>query len=154
MARIQPANETNVAEIVSVVNDAFQVESDFRAGDRTSADEVAQLMNEGQFLIATRDQQVAGAVFVRVNGSTGHFAMLAVRPSLQRLGLGHALIEAAEGYCRSLGCTRMTLTTGSVRRELLERYSKQGYTITSVEPVSPDGPFRKPIEMVSMAKEI
>jgi GNAT superfamily N-acetyltransferase len=111
-------------------------------------------MNEGQFLIATRDQQVAGAVFVRVNGSTGHFAMLAVRPSLQRLGLGHALIEAAEGYCRSLGCTRMTLTTGSVRRELLERYSKQGYTITSVEPVSPDGPFTKPIEMVSMAKEI
>jgi GNAT superfamily N-acetyltransferase len=154
MAQIQQANESNIVDIVSVVNDAFQVETDFRAGDRTSTDEVAQLVHHGQLLIAIHDQQVAGVVFVRVDGTTGYFGMLAVRPSLQRLGLGRTLIEAAETYCRSRGSTRMTLTTPSVRRELLDRYGKLGYTITSVEPVSPVGPFTKPIEMVSMAKEI
>lgn len=154
MAQIQQASQTNIAEIVSLVNDAFQVETDFRTGDRTSADEVAQLMHGGRFLIALHDQQVAGVVFVRINGSMGYFGMLAVRPRLQRLGLGRTLIEAAEDYCRSRGCTRMTLSTSSVRRELLDRYGKLGYRITSVEPVSPEGPFTKPIEIVKMAKEI
>jgi ribosomal protein S18 acetylase RimI-like enzyme len=154
MARIQEANETNIAEIVSVVNDAFQVEADFRAGDRTSPDEVIQLMHEGQFLVAIHDQQVAGAVFAGVNGSTGYFAMLAVRPSLQRLGLGRTLIKAAEDHCRSRGCTRMSLNTGSVRREVLDLYRRLGYRITSIEPASAEQPFTKPIEIVSMLKEM
>jgi GNAT superfamily N-acetyltransferase len=154
MAQIQPANETNIAEIVSVVNDAFQVEANFRAGDRTSIEEVTQLMHDGQFLIAIHDHQVAGVVFVRVNENTGHFAMLAVRPNLQRLGLGGALIEAAEDYCRSRGCRRMTLSTSSVRPELLDRYGRLGYTIMSLATASSVGPFTKPIEIVSMAKKI
>ena len=154
MPRIRQANETNIAEIVSLVNDAFQVETDFRAGNRTSTDEVTQLMHDGQFLIAVHDQQVAGIVFAKVVGNTGYFGMLAVRPGLQRLGLGRTLIEAAEDHCCSRGCTLMTLSTGSARRELLDLYGRLGYRITSIEPASPDRRFTKPIEIVSMAKQI
>jgi len=154
MAKIERANETDIAEIVLVVNDAFQVEADFRAGDRISPDEVARLMHEGEFFITRDDEQVTGAVFVRVNEGTGYFGMLAVRPGLQGLGLGRMLIEAAEEYCRSRGCTRMTLSTGSMRGELLNHYGKLGYVVTSVEPASPDQPFTKPIEIVRMAKAI
>jgi len=154
MLEIHQAKETDIAEIVAIVNDAFQVENDFRAGNRTSTAEIRQLMEGSQFLKAMHDQQMAGVVLVRLNEKTGYLGMLAVRRGLQRLGIGRALIEAAENYCRSRGCTRMTLSTGSVRRELLDRYHKLGYTITSIDPVSSDGRFTKPIEIVKMAKAI
>lgn len=154
MAQLQEANGANIAEIVSVVNEAFQVEADFRSGERTSTDEVMQMMRAGQFFVAIHDQRIAGVVFARADGATGYFGMLAIRPELQRCGLGRMLIKAAEDYCRSHGCTRMTLSTGGVRRELLDRYGRLGYTITSVEPASSEQPFTKPIEIVKMAKEI
>lgn len=154
MAPVRIADEADIANIVAIVNHAFEVESDFRAGERTSAVEIARLMQSSTFLIAMRDNQVAGAVLVRVNGSTGYFGMLAVRPGLQRLGIGRALIEAAENHCREHGCTTMTLSTGSTRRELVERYQKLGYAIASVEPSPPGGPFSKPIEIVKMAKPL
>lgn len=80
--------------------------------------------------------------------------MLAVWPELQRLGIGRALLEAAETYCRANGCTEMTLSTGSMRQELIVRYRKLGYTVSSIEPASPDGPFVKPIEIVRMTKPL
>jgi hypothetical protein len=46
MAKIERANEADVTEIVSVRNDAFRVEADFRAGDRTSPDEVISGMTD------------------------------------------------------------------------------------------------------------
>jgi hypothetical protein len=60
--------------------------------------------------------------------------------------IGRALLEAAEDHCRARGCTEMTLSTGSVRRELVDRYGRLGYRVTSIEPAPPDGPFTKPID--------
>ena len=154
MPLVRRANESDIAEIVTVVNAAFEVESDFRGGERTSPADVARLIQSDTFLVATEDEQIAGAVLVRVDGTTGYFGMLAVRPVLQRLGVGRALLEAEEDYCRERGCTEMTLSTGSFRRELLDRYAKFGYKVTNVEPAPPDGPFTKPIEIVKMAKPL
>lgn len=154
MPQIREANESDIAGIVAVVNAAFQVENEFRGGDRTSRAEISLLIQSSTFLVATHDEEVTGAVLVRINERMGYFGMLAVRPGLQRLGIGHALLEAAEDYCRARGCTKMTLSTGSVRRELLDRYAKLGYTVTSIEPASQDGPFTEPIEIVKMAKPL
>lgn len=167
MPQIRQAKQSDITAIVSIVNAAFEVEKEFRGGDRTSVAEISQLMQRSTFLIAINNDatnngvtddgemhndEVSGAVMVRVNGMTGYFGMLAVQPGLQRSGIGRALLEAAEEYCRVRGCTEMTLSTGSVRRELLDRYAKLGYKITSIEPAPKDGPFTKPIEIVKMAK--
>jgi len=154
MPQIRQANDADIAEIVEVVNAAFEVERDFRAGNRTSAAEIARLMRSSTFLIATHNERAAGAILVRITGATGYFGMLAVHPQLQRLGIGRALLEASEDYCREHGCTEMTLSTGSVRRELLDRYARLGYSVTSIEPAPPDGPFTKQIEIVKMAKRL
>ena len=58
----------------------------------------------------------------RDNGTSGYLGMLAVDPSQQRFGVGRALLVAAENHCRERGCTEMTLSTGSVRHELLPYY--------------------------------
>lgn len=154
MPEIRDANETDADDIVAVVNAAFQVESKFRAARRTSAAEILPLMQRGTFLVAIRENLIAGAVLVRINGTTGYFGMLAVWPELQRLGIGRALLEAAEDYCRTRICTEITLSTGSFRQELVERYQKLGYKITSIEPSPPEGPFTKAVEIVKMAKEL
>jgi GNAT superfamily N-acetyltransferase len=154
MLRIREANSGDIAEIVDVVNDAFRVERDFRAGERTSVAEVSRLIESSHWLVAIHDEQLAGAVLVRVEGTTGYFGMLAVRPSLQGLGIGRALVEAAEEYCRARGCTTMTLSTGSVRHELLRHYDKLGYKVASVDPAPRDGPFTKQIDIVHMLKRL
>jgi GNAT superfamily N-acetyltransferase len=117
--RIQRASEADIPEIVNIVNAAFQVERDFRMGVRTSFADVKRLMEGNTFLVAVQDDQVVGAIMVRVNESTGYLGMLSVRPGLQGSGIGRALLQEAEALCRAQGCTEMTLTTGSVRRELL-----------------------------------
>jgi GNAT superfamily N-acetyltransferase len=154
MAQVRRADENDIAEIVSVVNAAFEVERDFRGGDRTSIAEISRLMENNTFLVAILDGQLAGAVLVRANGPIGYFGMLAVQPGLQRSEIGRALLEAAEDYCRVRGCTEMTLSTGSVRHELLDRYARHGYKVTSIEAAPKDGPFTKPIEIVKMAKPL
>lgn len=52
------------------------------------------------------------------------------------------------------GCTEMSLSTGSVRRELFPYYEKFGYRITSVEPAPAGAPFTKPIEIVKIVKPL
>lgn len=154
MLTIRNATESDILKIVSIVNAAFQVERDFRAGDRTSPAEITRLMQTDIFLLAIAQERIAGAVQVRVNGTTGYFGMLAVDPTLQRLGIGRALCEAAEDHCRNHGCTEMTLSTGSVRRDLLPYYAKLGYKITSVKPAPEGTPFTKAIEIVRMVKPL
>jgi GNAT superfamily N-acetyltransferase len=154
MPRIRQAVEGDIAEIVAVVNAAFQVESEFRAGDRTSLADISRLMQSSMFLVAAEDESVVGAVLVRITGATGYFGMLAVRPGLQRSGIGRALLEAAEDYCRAHGCVEMTLSTGRVRQELLRYYGKMGYAVTSIETAPEGAPFTRPIEIVRMAKAL
>ena len=154
MPQIRRANESDVAEIVAVVNNAFQVESGFRSVERTSVEEITRLIKDSVFLVATHNDQIAGAVLVRIKQTIGYFGMLAVQPGMQRLGIGRALLEAAENHCRTHGCIEMTLSTGSFRRELVDRYSRLGYTVTSAEPAPKDGPYSKPIEIVKMAKRL
>jgi ribosomal protein S18 acetylase RimI-like enzyme len=154
MTAVRKATERDVPEIVAVVNAAFRVESDFRAGERTSSAEILRLMQSDTFLVALEQERITGSVQVRIDELTGYFGMLAVDPSRQRSGVGRALLEAAENYCREYGCSEMTLSTGSVRRELFPYYEKFGYQIISVHPAQNEGPFTKPIDIVKMAKRL
>ena len=66
MLTICRATPREVAEIAAIVNAAFQIESNFRAGERTSAVEVSRLMESSTFLVAREGETVFGAVQVRI----------------------------------------------------------------------------------------
>lgn len=68
-----------------------------------------------------------------------------VRPILR-------LVLTKGGNLRPVQTGFVSQLTGSFRRELLDRCAKFGYTVTSIEPAPPDGPFTKPIEIVKVAK--
>jgi ribosomal protein S18 acetylase RimI-like enzyme len=143
----------DVAAIVAVINEAFEVEREFRRGERTSAAEIGALLARDTFLVDEREGRVVAAVHVRATGDTGYFGMLAVLRGAQGSGIGRALLDEAERHCREAGCTRMTLSTGEDRKDIIPWYQRLGYRITKIEP-STSSAWSRPINVVHMEKPL
>ena len=156
MFTIRVALVEEADEVARIINAAFEVERPFRLrGDRTSTEDVRQLMSSGNtFFLAEENRRIVGTVYVRINGQTGYFGMLSVDPTLQRNGIGRALREHAEAFCKQRGCREMTLTTGDFRTELLPYYARAGYRVVSTEPGSPEWSMRNEFRIVHMAKAL
>jgi ribosomal protein S18 acetylase RimI-like enzyme len=150
---IRQAKEEESEEIARIINVAFEIEREFRQGERTSASEIRDLIGRGSLLVADHDGRLIGAIEVRVRGATGYFAMLAVDAPSRRGGVGRELVQAAEEHCRRAGCTVMTMSTGEDRRELIPYYEKMGYRVTSIEP-STKAAFKHAIRVVNMEKPL
>jgi predicted N-acetyltransferase YhbS len=153
---IRPAGEQDAERIAAVVNAAFEVERPMRAsGERTSAEGVRDEMQHGAFFIAEQQGRLVGSVLVRITGTTGYFGMLAVEPAVQRSGIGRALREHVEAYCKARGCLQMTLRTGDFRTELLPYYSRAGYRVVCYEAsAGATWNLLEPFQIVHMAKEL
>ena len=156
MFTIRVAGSEEADPIARIVNAAFEVERPFRLhGERTSQENVRQLMRDGRtFFVAEEDGRIVGAVFVRITGTTGYFGMLSVDPALQRSGIGRALREHAEEFCKQHGCSEMTLTTGEFRTELVPYYTRAGYKIVGTEPGPAEWSMRSGFRIVHMAKPL
>ena len=150
---IRKADQRDASGIARVVNAAFEVEREFRTGERTSPAEIARLLERDVFFVAEEEGGLTGAVHTSIDGATGYFGMLSVDPALQRGGVGRALLAAAEEHCRKAGCTKMTMSTGEDRTELIPYYERVGYRVTSIEP-SESPAFKHPIRIVKMAKDL
>jgi GNAT superfamily N-acetyltransferase len=150
---IRRAEEREAGEIARIINAAFEVEREFRQGARTSPAEISRLIERDVVLVAEEDGRLTGAVHTVVDGATGYFGMLSVDPDLQRKGVGRALLAAAEEHCRRAGCTKMTMSTGEDRTELIPYYQRLGYRLTHVE-ASTSPAFKRPIRVVHMTKDL
>jgi ribosomal protein S18 acetylase RimI-like enzyme len=150
---IRLATATEADEIARIINAAFEIEREFRQGERTSPSEIRKLINRETFLVVEQMGRLIAVVEVRVEGTTGYFGMLAVDPSARRVGVGRVLVEAAEKHCRGTGCTVMTLSTGEDRTELIPYYEKMGYRVTAIEP-STSAAFKRVIRIVKMEKPL
>lgn len=150
---IRLAVEAEAEEIARIINAAFEIEREFRRGERTSAKEIRELIAREEVVVAEEGGRVLGAIEVRIDGPIGYFGMLAVDAWARRGGIGRALVEAAEEHCRRAGCTEMTLSTGENRAELIPYYRRMGYRVTATEP-STNPAFKRPIGVVHMAKPL
>ncbi len=157
MFTIRPADVRDIEAITAVTNAAFAVERPMRAsGERTSVQGVREEMQRGSpFFVAEQEGRIVGSVMVRIQGATGYFGMLSVEPGLQRAGIGRALREHAEAFCKQRGCTEMTLSTGDYRTELLPYYARAGYREVSREPSSGAAwNLSRPFHIVHMSKPL
>jgi mannitol-1-/sugar-/sorbitol-6-phosphatase len=128
--------------MVALINSAFAIEK-FLDGERTNQGQLKQMMQKGEFLLASDEsRRLVASVYVEVRGARGYFGMLSVDPRQQGNGLGRKMVEAAEAYCRAKGCRAMDLTVLSLRPELPPLYRKLGYLESGVEEFRPGRAFK------------
>ncbi len=154
---IRPATNEDIAAIVRLVNRAFEVELFFLNGDRTSLENVAEMMAKGEYLLAESPEgQLLGCVYFEKRGERAYFGMLSVDPALKGTGLGRLLIEAVENHACKLGCVAMDITVVNLRTELPPYYRRFGYEISGELP--PPEPMRVrskvPCHLVRMSKSL
>ena len=145
-----------MAQMIAVVNAAFAIET-FLDGTRTDEGRMAEMMTTGEFLVAeTEASKIVACVYVERRGEHGYFGMLSVDPTYQQNGLGRAMVEAAENYCRRQGCSKMDITVLSLRPELLPFYCHLGYVETGTEEFHPSRPPKAGIEChcIVMSKQL
>lgn len=151
---IRTADERDADAIARVVNAAFEVEAFFKIGDRTSEDDIRDLMRRGEFLVIDSDAPdvLAASVYTTVEGGRGYFGMLSVDPARQGTGLGRALIDTAESRARARGCDRMEIHVVNLRRELPPLYRRFGYVECGELPFTDTDRASMPCHFIVMRK--
>jgi len=81
------------------------------------------------FFVGAFEGRVAATVMVGYDGHRGWIYKLAVRPDLQRKGIGTQMMEHAEGWLRQQGCLRVKLQIDAARGGVAEFYKKLGYEV-------------------------
>lgn len=131
----------DVPAIVALVNSAYRgesgkrgwtTESDFLDGQRTDGEEVARLLDaEGSMiLLGEMDGELVASVHLERHEEEAYLGMLAVRPGWQNLGVGKAVMAAAEERAAAWGAAKMLMTVITLRHELIAFYGRRGYART------------------------
>lgn len=89
-------------------------------------------LDDDLLLVALDGKQVVGTVMVGYDGHRGWVNYLAVAPSKQRQGLGHALMDEAERRLVELGCPKLNLQVRSDNAAAAGFYEALGYRIDEV----------------------
>jgi GNAT superfamily N-acetyltransferase len=159
MAAVRVATEADVPALVRLINLAYRVEDFFLHGDRTQASEIRSLLTDDCFLVVDgapssdgAPAELAGAVYIAIDGDRGYFGMLAVNPARQGTGLGRALVTAAEDHCRRRGCRWLDLSVVDLRTELPPFYYKLGYKEFGVSPFPEPARLTRPAQLIRMTK--
>jgi ribosomal protein S18 acetylase RimI-like enzyme len=149
---VRRATSADAAALAVLVNAAFAVEEFFVDGDRTSAAELAKMMDAGMFLVLDHsDGRIAAAVYV--DAGSGYFGMLSVLPELQGHGLGKRLVRIAEALCEASGCATMSIRIINLREELARWYRSLGYRETGVTPYTHRS-LKRPAHFVEMQRSL
>jgi predicted N-acetyltransferase YhbS len=154
IAGIRAATPEEAPALAALINAAFQVESFFVEGDRTSTDEVRALMDKGSFLVAEREGSLAGCVYVEGRGARGYFGLLAVDPARTGAGLGRALVAAAEEHIRRGGGEAVDISVVDLREELPPFYRRLGYVETGTAPFPSVARATRPCHFILMSKRL
>lgn len=159
---VRLATAADVDALVRVINRAYLVEAHIFHGDRTNEAEIRGRLGRPNacFLViddtdpASATGTLAGAVYVEVRGKRSYFGMLSVDPARQGLGLGRALITAAERRCRAAGSEFMDIDVVDQRAELPGFYAAFGYSATGATPYPHTEATKVPVSMVHMTKAL
>jgi len=164
---IRTAGPDDAAALASLINAAFVVEAFFKIGDRTSADEIAELMEAGgEFLVldasepgtgtgtGTGTGALTGCIYLQCDGDRAYFGMLSIHPRRQRQGAGRRLIDAVEARARERGCRFIDIHIVNLREELPDYYRRLGYIETGTLPFSEPERASKPCFFIVMTKRL
>ena len=151
---VREATASDLPEIVSLINRAFEVERFFKAGDRTNAETVWQNMRDGKFLVLREGELMIACVWMKITGDRAYLGTLSVDPSRQKSGMGARMMREAESYARANGCRVLDIRIVNLRTELPAIYRKFGFVETGTEVLQDTEKFTQPVHFVRMSKEL
>lgn len=115
-------------------------EADLIDGPRTTrALLAADLADPSITILVAGDVLGCASVTHEAGASTASFGLFAVRPDLQRGGVGSALLRAAEDHARQRGADTMEMCVIDRRAELIAWYERRGYARTGESRPFPYG---------------
>lgn len=108
------------------INRVFARDNYFKRTERTNAEQVAEYLQKGTFLLKEDGDGLLGLIYIelRVNGH-GYIGMVAVDPDRQSRGAGTEFMKAGEQLCRDHDCRLIEISVIDRRPELLAWYQKQ-----------------------------
>lgn len=151
---LREASAADVEAIVLLINRAFAVERFFKNGDRTTPEQVRQMLQDGKFLLLHDGAELIACVFVKVTGERGYLGTLSVEPKWQRSGLGRRMMAEAEAYFRASGCKVVDIRLVNLREELPAIYRKYGFVETGTQSAEVISNATRPIHFITMSKEL
>jgi N-acetylglutamate synthase-like GNAT family acetyltransferase len=153
---IRIAGESDLEALMSLVNQAFEVEKFFLSGERLDAERTLEYFWKGRFLLAEDEGGLAGCAYVELRGDRAYLGLLSVDPARQKSGLGRRLTAAAEEFAREMGARAMDLTVVNLRTELPPFYLKLGYRLDGTEPIRAEmvPRARVPCHFIRMTKAL
>jgi N-acetylglutamate synthase-like GNAT family acetyltransferase len=151
---VREATASDLPEIVSLINRAFEVERFFKAGDRTDAETVRQNMTDGKFLVLREGHEMVACVWLKITGDRAYLGTLSVDPSRQKSGQGARMMREAESYARAAGCRALDIRIVNLRTELPAIYRKFGFVETGTEILQDTEKFTQPVHFIRMSKEL
>ena len=72
---------------------------------------------------------IAGYVYITINGGVGYLKDIIVKKVFRRKGLGKTLLDFFEEFCKNKGCHKLTIKTSEKHGPALKLYEKAGYKI-------------------------
>jgi GNAT superfamily N-acetyltransferase len=152
---VRTASRDDAQQITTLINSAFRIaEAFFIDEDRINLESVQNYFVTGKFLLATIDDVPAACVYVEPRSDRAYLGLLAVEPTRQHAGLGKLLMDAAEEYCRGLGCRFMDLNVVNLRQDLFGFYGRRGYVETGTTPFTADVVTKLPCHFIDMTKSL
>jgi len=152
---VRKASRADSRRITDLINQAFgPAELFFVEGDRISEPEVFDHLTSGAFLLGERNGRLHACVYVEPRGERAYLGLLSVDPSIQQRGTGSSLMNAAENYCRKLGCQFMDIKIVNLRTQLPDFYRKRGYVESGTSPFPPEIETKMPCHFIDMTKRL
>lgn len=164
------ATLADIPELVVLINSSYRGESSKKGwtteanligGQRIDNEGLTEQMADPNAVILknTNDEgKITGCVYLQKRADKLYLGMLTVSPVLQANGLGRQLLQAAEGYARSINYHTITMTVITTRTELLEWYERRGYSKTGeIIPLvitEKFGILKQPVEMFKLEKSV
>ena len=81
------------------------------------------------FLVGDLEGRIVATVMAGFDGHRGWVHLVAVSPDCRQLGIGRAMMMAAETRLRQIGCTKINLQVRASNQGVVSFYEKLGYAV-------------------------
>src|SRR5580704_5440737 len=151
---IRLARLDEAAAIAALTSTVFDGRDHFSRANFDSADAIEQLMAEGKFLLAEKDDHIVGFAYLKPRLEATRLDLLAVSPAQQRTGIGSQLLYAAERLSSSMRCLFVHIRVMNLHWETIKFCRRRGYVEFGLEPMNRHQPISPHCHIVRMCKQL